>query len=106
MSMASLGIGFYFMLIGVLLILTGLFCLIRTYHMLKIVIGIELSMKAVTLFLLLAGYISGNVNLAQIYIITVIVIEVVVTLVAAGIAIRLYNRYGSMDIRNLRNLKG
>lgn len=104
--MGSLGFGFYFLLIGVMLILSGLYCLIRTYHMLKIVIGIELSMKAVTLFILLAGYISGNVNLAQIFIITVIVIEVVVILVAAGIAISLYKRYGSMDIRNLRNLKG
>lgn len=94
------------LLIGFLLIIAGCYCLIRTYHMLKIIIGIEIAMKAVTLFILLAGYISGNIGLTQTFIITIIVIEVVVALVAAGMAISLYKIYGNMDIRNLKKLKG
>lgn len=93
-------------IIGFLLIIAGCYCLIRTYHMLKIIIGIEVAMKAVTLFITLAGYVNGNIDLAQTFTITSIVIEVVVTVVAAGIAISLYKKYGSMDIRNLRKLKG
>ena len=94
------------LIIGFLLIISGCYCLIRTYHLLKITIGIELAMKAVTLFITLAGYVNGNIDLAQSFVITSIVIEVVVTVVAAGIAINLYRKYGSMDIRNLRKLKG
>ncbi len=91
---------------GLMMILAGCFCLIRTYHMLKIIIGMELSMKAVTLFFVFAGYINGNMALSQSFIVTIIVIEVVVTLVAAGVAVGLYKKYGSLDVRNLRNLKG
>lgn len=94
------------LIIGFLLIISGCYCLIRTYHLLKIIIGIELAMKAVTLFITLAGFINGNIDLAQSFVITSIVIEVIVTVVAAGIAISLYRKYGSMDIRNLRKLKG
>jgi multisubunit Na+/H+ antiporter MnhC subunit len=74
--------------------------------MLKIIIGIEIAMKAVTMFILLAGYISGNIGLSQTFVITIIVIEVVVALVAAGMAVSLYKIYGSMDIRNPKKLKG
>ncbi|MBP7176689.1 MAG: NADH-quinone oxidoreductase subunit K [Thermoclostridium sp.] len=91
---------------GFLLIIAGCYCLVRTYHMLKIIIGIEVAMKAVTMFITLAGFVNGNSDLAQTFIITIIVIEVVVAVVAAGIAINLYKKYGSMDIRNLRKLKG
>ena len=94
------------LIIGFLLILTGCYCLIRTYHILKIAIGVEVAMKAVTLFFALAGYVNGQIGLTQAFIICSIVIEVVVTVVSAGISINLYKKYGSMDIRNLRKLKG
>jgi len=104
--MNASGFGNIVFIIGFLLIIAGCYCLIRTYHMLKIIIGIEVAMKAVTLFITYAGYINGNIDLAQSFVITSIVIEVVVAVVAAGIAINLYRKYGSMDIRNLKKLKG
>lgn len=102
----TLGFETIVLIVGFLLIIAGCYCLIRTYHMLKIIIGIEVAMKAVTLFIILAGYTNGNLNLAQTFIISIIVIEVVVAVAAAGIAISLYKNYGSMDIRNLRKMKG
>jgi len=104
--MNASGFGNIVFIIGFLLIIAGCYCLIRTYHMLKIIIGIEVAMKAVTLFITYAGYINGNIDLAQSFVITSIVVEVVVAVVAAGIAINLYRKYGSMDIRNLKKLKG
>ena len=104
--MNASGFGNIVFIIGFLLIIAGCYCLIRTYHMLKIILGIEVAMKAVTLFITYAGYINGNIDLAQSFVITSIVIEVVVAVVAAGIAINLYRKYGSMDIRNLKKLKG
>lgn len=91
---------------GILMIIAGCWCLIRTFHMLKITIGIEVAMKAVTMFLILAGHKSGSVALSQAYVITVIVIEVVVAVVGTGMAVGLFRKYGSMDVRNLTRLKG
>lgn len=92
--------------IGVLLILAGCWCLIRTYHLLKMTIGIEVAMKGVTFALILAGNISSNVKLSEAYVITVILLEVVVAVVGIGMSASLFRKYGSMDVRNLSRLKG
>ncbi|HCG34972.1 MAG TPA: hypothetical protein DER23_01380 [Clostridiales bacterium] len=94
------------LIVGFLMILAGCYCMIRTYHMLKIIIGVEVAMKAVTMFLILAGRINGNMDLSQAFVVTVIVIEVIVAVVFAGVTIGLYKKYGNMDIRNLTQLKG
>lgn len=91
---------------GLILILTGCVELIRTRHMLKIIISLELAIKAISMFLTLGGWLNGNMALAQAFIVTVIVLEVVVATVLSGIAISIYHKHGNMDIRNLRNLKG
>ncbi|MCE5188339.1 MAG: NADH-quinone oxidoreductase subunit K [Eubacteriales bacterium] len=91
---------------GLILILAGCIELIRTHHMLKIIIGLELAIKAISMFLTLGGWLNGNIALAEAFVVTVIVLEVVVATVLSGIAISIYHKHGNMDIRNLRNLKG
>lgn len=91
---------------GLVLILTGCFELIRTRHMLKIIIGLELAIKAISMFITLGGWLSGNMALAEAFVVSTIVLEVVVATVLSGIAISIYHKYGSMDIRALNNLKG
>ena len=92
--------------VGILMIIAGCYCMIRTYNMLKIIIGIEVSMKAVTMFFAMAGYLNGHIGLAQAFIVTAIVLEVIVAVVFGGVTIRLYKKYGNVDIRNLTRLKG
>lgn len=94
------------LIIGILMILTGCWCLLRTFHILKITIGIEIAMKAVTMFLALGGAISGKTALSETFVITVIVAEVIVAVVGTGTGVGLFRKYGSMDIRNLNQLKG
>ncbi len=91
---------------GLVLILIGCFELIRTRHMLKIIIALELAIKAVSMFIALGGWLNGNMPVAESFVVSVIVIEVVVATVLSGIAISIYHKYGNMDIRSLRNLKG
>ena len=91
---------------GLILILTGCVELIRTRHMLKIIISLELAIKAISMFITLGGWLNGNMALAQAFIVTVIVLEVVVATVLSGIAISIYHKHGNMDIRQLRTLKG
>lgn len=91
---------------ALLLIITGLFMLVRTNNLIRVIISTEIVMKAVTLLLIFAGYVNGNYLLAQTFIVTVIVIEVVVAVVAAGIAISIYRHNGDLDIRKLNKLNG
>ena len=72
---------------GLVLILTGCFELIRTRHMLKIIIGLELAIKAISMFITLGGWLSGNMALAEAFVVSTIVLEVVVATVLSGIAI-------------------
>ncbi len=94
------------LMLGLLMIFAGCYCLVRTYHMLKMTIGIEVAMKGVTFALVLAGNVVNNVALSETFVITVIVLEVVVAVVGIGMAASLYHKYGNMDVRNLSRLKG
>jgi NADH:ubiquinone oxidoreductase subunit K len=90
----------------VLLAVTALYGILVSRNLIRILIGLELLIKAVTLFLGLAGYVTGRMALAQTFIITLIVIEVVVIAVAAGVVIGIHRRNHDLDARKLRNLRG
>lgn len=91
---------------AVLLLITGFYCLIMTYNLVRALIGLEILTKSATLFIILAGYVSGRMALAQALAITMIVIEVVVIAVAVGIVLCVYKNIKSIDGRLLRNIKG
>jgi len=90
----------------ILLAVTALYCILVSRNLIRMLIGLELLVKAVTLLIALAGYLGGHMALAQTMIITMIVIEVVVIAVAAGIVIGAHRHNHSLDVRTLRNLKG
>ena len=90
----------------ILLSVTALYCILFSRNLIRMLIGLELLIKAVTLLIALAGYITGHMALAQTMIITLIVIEVVVIAVAAGIVIGAHRHNQSLDVLTLRNLKG
>lgn len=92
--------------VALLLIITGLFMMARSNNMIRVIIAIEVVMKAVTLLLLFAGYVNGNLALAQTFIITMIVIEVVVAVVAAGIAVSIFRHKDSIEMENLNDING
>ena len=89
-----------------LVLIAGFYCLIVTYNLIRALIGVELLTKSATLFIILAGHISGREALAQALAITLIVIEVVVIAVAVGIVLCVYKHNKSIDARLLRNIKG
>ena len=90
----------------VLLLVDGLWCMLATRNLVRILIGLEILMKSVTFFLVAAGYLSGRMALAQALVITVIVIEVVVVVVVAGIILGFYRKHDSLDVGNTRRMKG
>lgn len=94
------------LIVGVLMIITGCYGLIRTRHMLKIIIALEVAIKAATCFFIIGGFVNGEIALTEAFVVTIIVIEVVTAVVASGIALNLYKKYGSMDIDKLRRMRG
>jgi len=74
--------------------------------MIRVLIAMELLIKAVTLLIAVAGAVNGQMALAQSFIIALIIIEVVITAIGAGITIAAYARHGSIDLRKLTNIQG
>ncbi|MDR0843213.1 MAG: NADH-quinone oxidoreductase subunit K [Acidobacteriota bacterium] len=90
----------------VLLFIIGLYALLVTRNLLRILIGMEILTKGVTLLLIAAGFVTGRQNSIQPIVITMIVVEVVIIAVAAGIVIASYRNNKTISVRSLRNLKG
>ena len=95
-----------FGVVTVLLFVTGLYCVMMTRNLIRVLIGLELLTKSVTLLLVVAGHISGRIALAQTLVITLVVIEVVVMVVAAGVVVGVFRRRNSLDASSLRTMKG
>lgn len=103
------------------LFLIGLYCVLRKRNIIKIIIGIIISEYAVNLFFILVAYRMGGrspihspetivVNmvdaLPQAVVLTSIVIGLATTALLIGIAMRIYQKYGTFDITKIRELNG
>ncbi|MFH1046220.1 MAG: sodium:proton antiporter [Candidatus Omnitrophota bacterium] len=99
----------------------GLYAVLRKRNIIKIIIGLGIIEYAVNLFFVLVGYrmhgrapilaqdqtILNMVDpLPQALVLTSIVIGLAVTALVVAIAIRIYEKYGTFDITEIRRLKG
>lgn len=96
----------YFGIFAVLLFIAGFYCILASFNMVRALIGLEILIKAATLLIILAGYIVGKTALAQALVITLIVIEIVVMVVAGGVALWAFRHNDTIDPRKLSNMKG
>ncbi len=90
----------------VLLLIVGFYSLLTTRNLVRMVIALEILSKATTLALVVSGYATGQIGLAQALAITLIVIEVAVVVVAVAIILCVYKHTDSLDVAHLRELKG
>lgn len=90
----------------IMLFVIGLYYILVTYNLIRVLIGLEIIIKAVTLLLVVAGYMTKHVALVQALVITLIVIEAVLITVAIGVVLGLHGKNDSLDVRKIRNLKG
>jgi len=104
--MITIGSLWPFFIFASLIFIAGIYCVVMTYNMVKLLIGLELMIKAVTFLLIVAGYVTNNMANAQALVITLIVIEVVIMTVAVGVVLGIYFYTGSLDSRLIRRLKG
>lgn len=103
------------------LFLVGLYGVITRRNLIKIVISLSILEYSIFLFLALIGYIDQGIApiadpeaVGQIYVdplpqamvLTDIVICLSTTALLMAIAIRLYRKYKTFDIREIKNLRG
>jgi len=107
------------------LFVVGLYCALTKKNVVKIVIGLVIMEYGVNLFLVLLGYRREGIApildekigpleflaravdpLPQALVVTSIVIGLGVTTLAIALCIRLYEKYGTFDITEIRRLKG
>lgn len=99
----------------------GLYCLLVKKNLVKKIIGLGIMEYALNLFFILIGYRTGGeapildkeVNttnfvdpLPQALILTSIVIGLAVTALMVAIAVKIYEKYRTFDVNEIRKLKG
>jgi multicomponent Na+:H+ antiporter subunit C len=104
-----------------LLFMVGLYGLITQRNLIKIAISMSVMEFSTFLFFALIGYIEGGVApivdpaepdkiyvdpLPQALVLTAIVIGLATTAMLMAVIIRLYKKYKTFDIREIKNLKG
>jgi len=90
----------------VLLLAVGFYGLLITRNLIKIVLVLQILVKAVVLALVLAGKASGNLGLGQSVAATVIVADTIVAVVALALAVQVRRRAGTLDIAKISTLRG
>lgn len=101
--MSLLNIG----LVGVLGLLgVGFYGLLISRNLIKIVIALQILVKAAVLGLLLAGSASQQINLSQSLAITVIVADTIVAVIGLALAVQIRRRLQTLDVAELAQLRG
>jgi NADH-quinone oxidoreductase subunit K len=103
MSFSATNIG----TIGVVGLLgVGLYCLLISRNLIKLVVALQIMVKAAVLGLVVAGNVSGQVQLSQSLAITVIVADTVVAVIGLALAVQVRRQLGTLDVGDLSQLRG
>jgi NADH-quinone oxidoreductase subunit K len=93
-------------LFGVLgLIGIGLYGLLITRNLIKVVVALQVLVKGALLALVAAGTVSGKINLGQSLAVMVIVVDTVVAVIGLALALQVKRRMGTLDVKELATLK-
>ena len=108
-------------LLCLILFALGLYCILRKRNIIKMIIGVIISEYAVNLFFILVAYrmqgrapihspnatITNMVDvLPQALVLTSIVVGLATTILLIGLAMRIYEKYGTFDVTQIKELRG
>ena len=106
---------------AVSLVLVGLYAVLVKKNVLKMLIGLSIMETGVNLLLISIGYVSGRSApilsegvtaskavdpIPQALVLTAIVIGVATTAMALSVAILLHEKYGTLNVEEIRRLRG
>jgi NADH-quinone oxidoreductase subunit K len=94
------------LLCGGLVFMLGIYILLSHRNLLRLIIGVEVMAKGVTLVLLAAGVARQGIAVIQSLLVTFIIVETILAAVMLALAVIVNRIYGSLDIKLLSRLKG
>ena len=93
--------------IGVLGLLgIGFYGLLVCRNLFKVVVALQILVKAALLALVSAGYVSGRINLGQSLAITVIVADTIVAVIGIALGVQIQRQLGTLDLKDLARMRG
>ena len=93
--------------IGVLGLLgIGFYGLLICRNLFKVVVALQILVKAALLALVSAGYASGRINLGQSLAITVIVADTIVAVIGMALGVQIQRQLGTLDLKDLARMRG
>ena len=93
-------------LAGVVLLLgVGLYGLLISRHLIKVVVALQIMIKAAMVALVVAGEAVGQVNLAQSIVLTVIVVDTIAAVLALALIVQIKRQTGTLDAADLAHLR-
>jgi NADH:ubiquinone oxidoreductase subunit K len=84
----------------------ALYGLLIVRNLIKMVAVLQVLIKAAVLALVVAGNASGKINLSQSLAVTVIVADTIVAVIGLALAVQVQQRFGTLDLRDLKSLRG
>lgn len=84
----------------------GIYGLLMCRNLIKLIVALQLLVKAAVLGLVIAGKASGQVDISQSLAITVIVADTVVAVVGMALAIQVRRQINTLDVSALSKLRG
>jgi len=93
-------------LAGVVLLMgIGLYGLLISRHLIKVVIALQIMIKAAILALVVAGEAVGRVNLAQSIALTAIVVDTIAAVLALALIVQIKRQTSTLDAAELAQLR-
>ena len=89
----------------VILLGIGLYGLLVSRHLIKVIIGLQIMVKSAILALVIAGAAVGRIEMAQSMALTVIVVDTIVAVLALALAVQIKRRTGTLDSVDLARLR-
>jgi NADH:ubiquinone oxidoreductase subunit K len=83
----------------------GLYGLLISRNLMKVVVALQIMVKAAMLAMVAAGQAAGKPVVGQSLALTVIVADTVVAVVALALAVQVRRRLGTLDIKILSSLR-
>jgi NADH:ubiquinone oxidoreductase subunit K len=84
----------------------GLYGLLITRNLIKIVMVLQIIVKTAIIALVVAGRSGGNPGLGESLAMTVIVADTIVAVVGLALAIQIRRHFGTLDVRDIADLQG
>lgn len=83
----------------------GLYGVMVSRNLIKVIVGLQLLVKGGMLALVLAGRLNGQVTTSSTLALTVIVADTIVAVIGLALAVQMRRHFGTLDTKSLSNLR-